>query len=207
MFITAVTAVVGKNTQPFQTVLCPDQYVGRILKLTKEQIDFEKRVSVNNRPANQPCVILILESPHIMEFNGQPGPAKGPTGKRIREHLQNLLPNNAPIPKGLILLNAIQNQCSLGVTTKTYRDKVFLSAWDSYAREDFIQRLKNVLQVGDLVVNACTKGNDPKNHPELRQLVECAIRSVRANGSDYRFCHPVSWYSEQNRKSSWKVSK
>lgn len=193
MFLSAVNAVVASPLPRFTSELCPDQYVGILSEMAPKAPDFPVRRNVTERPMDQPCVLLILESPHLREFIGAPGPAKGPTGRLIRTHLPSALASQVTPAHGLILVNAVQNQCSLGCPPKEHRDAVFLSAWYRYARATFVQRLGAVLREEDYVLNACTKGGGRLRQPELRQLVEAAIREVRREGSNRRMCHPSSW--------------
>lgn len=202
MFLSAVHTVV-KNTPPqFTSVACPDQYVGVVSELDRNAADFLERRKAEERPSNTPCVILVLESPHIKEFVGAPGPAKGATGRLVRRYLHEVLLDEIDPSHGLILVNAVPNQCSLGCPTKEHRDAVFFSAWRLYAKKDFIQRLGALLREKDYVVNACTKGNGKSGQPELRQLVEDAISCIRKQGSNRRVCHPVSWASPLHRNAS-----
>lgn len=203
MFLDAVRAVVPSTPPGFRPNVCPDQYVGVISDLEQGAADFPERLTAINRPANRPCVLLVLESPHIREFLEPPGPAKGSTGRLIRSHLQAILGDQVDPSNGLVLVNAVQNQCSLGRPPKEHRDAVFTSAWKLYAEAAFVQRLRSLLRADDYVINACTKGNSRKGNPELRQLVETAISSVRPDGSDSRRLHPASWASPLHRSASW----
>ncbi len=109
---------------------------------------------------------MILESPHKSEFprDGSAGPARGATGTRIRKHLAQAfrcLPLIDNVHRPLILMNAIQHQCSLGQPPKCHRDTVFCLMWDQpRVRIDFSRRLRGYTQdKGALVINACTLGS------------------------------------------------
>lgn len=92
-----------------------------------------------------PCVLLVMESPHIDEHSPKlfytPWPANGPTGKRIRQRIAAAdLPITADT--GLVLMNAIPFQCSLGISPiGKDRDTVFRPAWERGGRGFFPSRL------------------------------------------------------------------
>lgn len=126
---------------------------------------------------NNKTIVILLESPHIDEFNIQgqtytTAPAWGKTGtminkyfiialnnsiRAIQNNCQNFLTNITTYD--VLLVNAIQYQCSLGMRPINIgiRNKVFACLWnktsDSF-RQDLIERL-NILNP-DLIVNACT---------------------------------------------------
>ncbi|MFD1009508.1 hypothetical protein [Oceanisphaera ostreae] len=197
----AKAVLLKKAGKPIEARRCPDQYVGLIAKFPFNA-DFPERISVERRPSDIKCVVMILESPHIDEFTNSLGPAKGQTGKLIRAHFLQVNGLSEYINHGLILMNAVQNQCSLGSSTDCYRDEVFATTWHDGAKEDFVRRLNSTFQIGDVIVNCCTKGKMKNN--ELRQLVQQSIPSDK--GEVLRRTHPSSWYSEQNRRSQWKLA-
>lgn len=196
----AKAVLLKKAERPIEARRCPDQYVGLIARFSCNSTDFPERVLVESRPSGIKCVIMILESPHIDEFSNSLGPAKGQTGRLIRENLLLVNGLSEYNNHGLILMNAVQNQCSLGSSTDCYRDDVFTAAWQNGAKEDFIRRLNSIFQPGDIILNCCTKGNMKKN--ELRRLVQQSIPSDK--GEVLRRTHPSSWYSERNRSYQWK---
>ena len=71
---------------------------------------------------------MVLESPHVDEFIGNIGPAKGFTGDMIRNFLHEVINLQDVDGFGLVLINAIQHQCSLGTSTSAHRDKIFRAA-------------------------------------------------------------------------------
>jgi hypothetical protein len=184
--------------------ICPDQYVGIISTLHKSNDDFPERYNPDLRPNENPALILILESPHIDEFNGEPGPAKGTTGRLIRSHIGEMKCFREYSDYGLILMNAIQFQCSLGYPTDCFRDSLFRKVWRDGGKDQFIERLGMYLRSGDIIANCCTKGNGPKNETELRVLVQSAIKEWSHNLEPMRRTHPSSWYSTINRAAEWK---
>lgn len=183
-----------------ETRICPDQYVGVIESLKSHGFD---RMAAANRPQNLSCVIMVLESPHIQEFRDDIGPAKGDTGKLLCQHILSVKGLNHYKQYGLLLMNAVQYQCSLGFPTKCFRDKVFLDVWDA---EEFKKRLIGLFHEGDVVLNCCTKGL-VRNH--LRNQVQGAIEGWKQDNASLmgvpllRRTHPSSWYSEKNRKAEW----
>lgn len=120
-----------------------------------------------NRP-----IVLVIESPHIKEFqvrhvtnalNGLPvyaRPANGATGENICTHFAALL---ATLPQVLaqghypvVVVNAIQLQCSQGEDTCLYRTRRFIEHWPARV-DDLTQRLRILDPV--IAINACTKGD------------------------------------------------
>lgn len=182
--------------------VCPDVYVSHAADLILPD-NMGRRRPVSERPT-QRAVLLILESPHKDEFKGVPSPAKGNTGRLIARHLHNVvgLENTADMP--LILINAVQYQCSLKEKTTRHRDAVFEKCWDDFGRDDFIQRLRTIYRPGDTLVCSCTKGyfKDPTRH--LRQRVWEAIQSMNLTVKTLPRSHPCSWYSSDRRKDEWR---
>jgi hypothetical protein len=137
-----------------------------------------------------------MESPHTDEFIEEWGPAKGKTGVQIRKHIATIVAGLGGRLSELILVNAIQHQCSLGVPTRRYRDKVFRSLWKNGGSEDFERRLKQLYRPGDMLFNCCT-GSDPRKG--LRQLVTAAVRNSLGAVPLHSGPHPFGWFSERNR--------
>ena len=179
--------------------------------------DKTNRQSNSNALQNEDISVLaiVLESPHKDEFNYENknalGPAIGTTGDNIEKYLPevvfNYLPSkkndcnisyepNDQIPNGtykVLLINAIQYQCSLGEDTKLYRDKIFSKMWeDIKVRQDFIDRLKS--HNPKVVINCCTKGDFSEGEKELRKLVQNEINN-HCDSKDIlnlRAAHPSS---------------
>jgi hypothetical protein len=182
---------------------CPDQYVGRLSQIVGRQ-DFPERLPAVMRP-NSPCIILVLESPHIDEYIGTPGPAKGFTGEMIRLHLQKALPIEEIGGYGLIVMNAIQYQCSLGVSTDFFRDRVFRASWNFGGRESLGTRVERLYRHGDILVNCCTKGKDYDVNTPLRLLVEEELRRVLPGVRSIRRLHPSSWRKPTLASVEWSI--
>lgn len=192
---------------------CPDQCVGSIFIETKqnqngrvktvvknlltnsENNDFKFRDSLRKLPKESKKIFLILESPHIDEYKGDTAPAKGKTGLNIRNYLNLVVYRNLDkfvidTEYKVVLINAIQYQCSLGVKKSPYRNEVFLRCWAKFGHDDFVTRLKSRLNLGDIIINAATKGD---KNSEIRMMVEKAIKEVNTKGSDIKVKHPSTW--------------
>ncbi|MBV5330612.1 MAG: hypothetical protein JZU65_23775 [Chlorobium sp.] len=202
-FSKIVPLIVKKKISKIEERDCHDQYVGKISGFHSDQNDFFVRTPADERPNGLSCLIIVLESPHIKEFQGDVGPAKGKTGSLIRKWISSVDVDLLEYSGyGLILVNAIQYQCSLGMPTKCFRDEVFRAAWNMGGDKEFITRLKMYYHSGDAVVNCCTKGNSTKN--ELRRMVQKAIAKANLGCVTLGRPHPSSWFSKQNRKSTWE---
>lgn len=181
---------------------CPDQYVGEVTAIEENKV-FPVRARLSERPTNRPCVLLVLESPHISEFKEEPAPAKGPTGINIALYLRRVQGLESINGFGLILINAVQYQCSLGFPTKKFRDVVFLDVWESGGRRDFSERLHGLYQPGDKVVNCCTKGSSPNPERQLRVLVQRTIENTLSGVPVLQRNHPSAWHFPANRARDW----
>ncbi|MCW5649696.1 MAG: hypothetical protein KIS62_08125 [Ramlibacter sp.] len=184
---------------------CPDRYVGLISTLAgKADWSDAAQGDSHIRPA-QPCVVLVLESPHIEEYSSKysytPWPANGETGKHVRRHVAAAdLPIGAS--SGLVLMNAIPFQCSLGERPiGPARDAVFRLAWNSGGREFFQRRLRHWCREGDLLVNACTVGRDGLR--PLREEVEEAIETALPSALRFRRYHPFRWFNPAMAAATW----
>lgn len=201
-FKNVVNMTVALQGRPFEKRSCPDQYVGTLTEIVGQK-DFPLRTPAASRP-DAPCLILILESPHIVEFGDWPGPAKGFTGEMLRKHLLDSYDTRGMESYGMVLINAIQFQCSLGSNTAVYRDRIFRSVWASGGKEDFQDRLDTYLKPGDLVMNCCTKGNDFEVNPPLRSLVEAAIQQRHPEIQTIKRMHPAAWRNPDWRGKAWR---
>ncbi|OLQ88274.1 hypothetical protein BIY22_08910 [Vibrio panuliri] len=117
-------------------------------------------------------IVIVTESPHIEEFKvnrvndfmtGLPvnsRPVNGVSGSNIMNYLIPLIDNsdinleNGKYP--VIVLNALHQQCSLGVDTLIHRTKNFLKLWKSH-RKFLESRLKTIQPT--IVLCACTVGD------------------------------------------------
>lgn len=219
------TAIVQTLLQAFRSPgRCPDQFVGEVFVAADAVLnprslnsDFAKREDVLSwgRP-DAPIVILVLESPHTDEFVGTTGPAKGDTGKNIRTLFGEVCNLRQCLGEGiypLVLINAIQYQCSLGYATECFRDKVFAEVWNQGGKCDFQSRIKAIFREGDVIINACTAG---KKTPQNRVLVENALTELDlVQLIMAKVEHPANWArrrnialkQQQNPNYGWTVIK
>lgn len=187
--------IVGSAHVNIQCGVCPDQVVGSIVDFDGNAGDFPMRQPVT-RLDDRPCVVLVMESPHIHEFIENWGPAKGKTGTRIRKYIGAIVASLGGELSDLILVNAIQYQCSLGLPTNRYRDRVFKSLWETGGAVDFEKRLRLIYRPRDMLLNCCT-GTEPLIG--RRQLVTASIRNSLGSVALHLGPHPFSWISESNR--------
>ncbi|PTX16357.1 hypothetical protein SAMN04488598_10730 [Halanaerobium congolense] len=177
---------------------CPDEYVGDIeiksnsVNLTKDYIcsdrnKLDEEIRRDLESFNDEKVLcIVLESPHNKEFeaDGTPlGPARGITGTKLEKNLTDKLrkfnENNKGILNGrykVILMNAIQYKCSLGVDTRYYRDRIWLNLWFNGLKGDFEDRIDNYNP--DIVLNLCTRGNH-ENDPLYHSNIKADLKYIR----------------------------
>ena len=137
-----------------------------------------------------PRIVLVLESPHVKEFEcTPPQPASGRTGDKIQSLLSDkLIGLGLTFTDGLydlILVNAIQLQCSMGVPTKYFRDIAFIGLWFEGFDRNFIDRVNRLnLTNEDFVINCCTK-KDTSQFKGLfgRRFSEKAVKEILDNNS------------------------
>ena len=182
---------------------CPDQYIGTLDELT-ENGEIKIRIEASRRP-DRAGVIVVLESPHIEEFEGEPGPAGGPTGRLLSAYLKDVLGAGTTDDSPVILVNAVQLQCSLGMKPVHHRTRVFTAIWNKCGRDDFIRRMSMIARPNDIILCACTKGTKQKGDrtTDLRQVVYTAICEWSPQVQVVRSTHPASWARERNRRYEW----
>ena len=157
-------------------------------------------------------VVLILESPHKDEFNignvSNPvnGPAYGKTGRNLNKFLAGILQRYASecgINEyegfyDVILVNAVQFQCSLGENPRKHRDKTFWECWlCKDVRDDFMERVKKAINnfpENAIVINCCTKGGTSRSN---QSLVNIVLEDMGL--TFFESTHPSSWDKEINR--------
>lgn len=178
-FCEIAKGISGKDIDELETRICPDIVVGYngkfyFSKEERKQISIEELETDNY--VDYKTVVIVLESPHIGEFDENyvwsPTPAIGDTGTRLQEYFNNInlekwvkLDSNYRV----ILMNSIQYQCCLGEETKWYRDYMWLKLWyEQNMSSDFVRRLKEYKP--DVIFNCCTIGNhttDGKNNLKI----------------------------------------
>lgn len=118
------------------------------------------------------AIFIILESPHIDEYHnsGNPkGPAMGKTGQKIEKCFNKII-ENAINKKTLVLgngsflvclLNAIQYQCSMGISPINHYVKE-MNFIRYYPKNDLITRINKLNKKSGnnlkMIVNSCTEG-------------------------------------------------
>lgn len=186
---------------------CSDQYVGLIESL-RTSSDFPVRVPASQRPSNQHCVLLILESPHRQEFlppDADPKPANGQTGKNIRTYFSSVEGLQGLGNYGLILVNAVQYQCSKGEEPlpRTKTDSIFRELWLTGGKQDLTLRLRKLVRDGDMLVNACVSGKSNSHKKSLRSWVQLALDEANFGLQTLHRFHP-SWWHVNGRRSPRK---
>jgi hypothetical protein len=188
---------------------CPNQWVGTVdlhghVNGNGPETAFVRK-RIEDRDRNAPALFLILESPHRKEYakrRGQwhpVGPANGSTGDKIRDNLKRFDPPfSFERDRSLLLMNAVQHQCSAGVAPTAHRDALFRACWNAGGADHFRDRLKEAFVPGDIIINACTVGKRTKKDT-LKVLVERQIRAAVEQPSDFWTHHPSSWWRQQHR--------
>lgn len=169
-----------------------------------DDIDQRKKIHEELENLNYPVLVIVLESPHTNEFKyAFPTLALGETG----ENLVKLLPKyinridctieDSISSKGsgyldmqsgiyrVLLVNAIQYQCSLGVSTKLYRTDVFNELWnkDEFKKDFTTRMLKHDVKI---VVNAST--SSVRNNVQ-----ECIDLLGKIDIVKFHSYHPSQW--------------
>src|SRR5450759_4266415 len=75
-FMAIASGATGESHEWIECRQCPDQYVGSIADIGAKK-EFPLRRPASERPPDQRCLIMVLESPHTNEFVDEPAPAKG----------------------------------------------------------------------------------------------------------------------------------
>lgn len=173
--------------------------------LTRKVVNYSKPTLANNRK-----IVVLLESPHIDEYNVSnqsynTAPAWGSTGNRFNSQFIKVINNN--IANGNIaantfisntdydvyFVNAIQYQCSLGrkPINKKIRDTLFEILWNiqpNSFKDDLFERLSLIKP--DVVINACTvnvKNSCLNNNGAIRNFVT-SIGAKYLDSSSHMSC-------------------
>lgn len=159
-----IIGVIESNNGQFKKFIEHSKYDKKLIDNRDDFIDIYPQYKKYKK------IVLILESPHVDEFNCarkiKSRPAKGKTGKKIRNLLHKKLnsilnKNNKKYNYIVYLVNSIPYQCSLGVKTECYRDYIWLKMWsDKSVRSQLISALIKIEP--DIIVNCCTKGKHMK---------------------------------------------
>jgi hypothetical protein len=212
------------------------------------RIDYINKFSTPDKSVNN-TVAIVLESPHIHEFSDvdldtnderrvNSRPLNNPNSRNGLKRMLNSTSFanqfssrlNKNRKYDVVLVNAIQYQCSLGEDTSKYRDDVFILNWIDL-QNDFVERIKRINPA--LIINCCTKGswkedkyidetrllelglerkNDSplfytsfsknRNDFTLKSLVECKLKFENIiNPTNYfKFDHPSAIRSNEVRE-------
>ena len=211
---------------------CPDELFGRLV-YNGNRFDWDACLCFKNKPLNRACIkvttkvtkktrvidtlgladstipfiVLVLESPHISEFdqNGKAiGPAQGKTGAGINLNLPKVLTRSKSIigvngfkeKYNVYIVNAVNKQCSLGLKPicKTIRDINFAVEWFKNSKSDGLkQRLSNILATNgndqnNIILNLCTKGG----FLPLQDFVDNLLKQSFYNVIQAKGYHPSS---------------
>ncbi|MDY0278396.1 MAG: hypothetical protein RBQ97_09980 [Acholeplasma sp.] len=143
-------------------------------------------------------IVIILESPHKDEYKvllPDPLPAIGGTGRKLHSFfpevfLKSGLDNLIGFEKAkyeVILMNIIQYQCSLGASTKLYRDRVFKELWkNKFVYDSFENRLKQYNP--RIIMNLSTDIGKIEAKKALENINKNELGSILIEGP-----HPSSW--------------
>jgi len=200
--------------------ICPDQFVAEFIYNTVTRLwEFQNNnicSTTNNRSSidyskilNNDTILIILESPHISEYNpaGIPiGPAMGNTGQLFDKHFENIVNKsinlksntglNQKLTYDIVFLNAVQYQASQGkhltnCANKKNRDKNWLYFWNNGFSNDLFNRIQSFAKK-KIIINLCTKG--PGN---LTNFVSIELKAN--NLPFFHGPHPASWFNMKNR--------
>jgi hypothetical protein len=159
------------NGNEWKERICPDEIIGFIHKenstiLFEKRSDYQdcflditthneycksKNIKINKR------IAIVLESPHTDEFFNKSlnvfkslgttysRPANGSTGENLYNYIVEIFYEKIRgLDDGIYsisLINSIQQQCSLGVNTKYFRDRMWLHSWFDSNINNFAERL------------------------------------------------------------------
>lgn len=203
--------------------ICIDECVG-VIEICDEKIvyvnnDFENRKKPTDYPSI-PSIVIIIESPHTDEFakdKVEGSPAKGCTGNNLQKYLLfNLYKylhcndqringvysfSNKKIANGkykIIISNAVQYQCSLGLPLKGKHsngnregtNKRFLMCLNK-DKNIFISRIKGYQP--KVIINSCT-GQNKGAVAGLQEKVQNILQENIANALFLYSAHPSSVY-------------
>jgi len=203
---------------------CPDQFFGTLSLINgvykwhkfsqnngvssitqAEYINYKRKLGIScaiwkGKKINRKKIVIVLESPHISEFDlqGNPlGPAHGTTGRLFDNNFAKLI-NKSLVMRSLknktydvIIMNAVQYQCSLGKPlkiskNKLNRDKNWILCFFGKGN-DLIQRIKAIKP--DVVINLCTKG-----FMNLQLILNCFLLDNLPYNIYYTYgSHPSTW--------------
>lgn len=199
-------AMPGINPNPW-----PDQHRGEYDKgifkpdapLKQLDIDYNSSLGqttyAGNLPIVHPVIAVVLESPHKDEYNAGRSfdLERGTTGRLFDSKFQNMFSQSVlnhhylSAVYDVILVNAVQFQCSLGLplnnsNNKLNRDVNWLNIFNNHGGyADIVDRLKALRPV--LILNLCSKG-----YSNLQMILDRQLRSALSYPYTYG-THPSTW--------------
>lgn len=207
----------GKCEDQYVGLLQIERKNARFSKWIKTSLtDDENDINVQNRinlhkeldnKLNIPVLAIMLESPHKNEYKNEYSmPACGKTGYNLYKFLPKYLNcinstlESKDESKGIgyidiksgiyrvLLINAIQYQCSLGQKIKSYRNKVVEKMWaNDIVKKDFESRIASYKL--NIVINCCTSCD-----LNLRKKVQESINNVVSKEVVmFHAYHPCKW--------------
>ena len=221
IFIRTVDEILKDKELDYEKRKCEDQYVA-IVEITKHKVEYVIN-EIESRDENKikeiekfdiPTIALVLESPHKREYYNIPSPARGITGSNInscflgalakfisindmKEHGAFFI-SSSKISEGkykLLLINAIQYQCSLGklgIDNRKQKEDIFCKVWCAGGKKDFVSRLKKACP--RIIINCCT--GEKKRENTLMGKVQDAIDENFAGSLRLTGVHPSSaWFA------------
>lgn len=194
--------------------LCQDDFIGTIKKTrndkSHENLHFtkEKRISFKKIKDIKPCdmkdsknIVIVLESPHKEEFMDATviiAPALGRTGYNLQKNFEKIFTEGLEINPdeeySVILMNAIQYQCSNAESLKEYRDRtdrIWEYFWSKEGEDSFLRRIKSYKAL--IIINACT--GDFKRSGSIKHILQDCISKNCIDSILYSSPHPSSaWF-------------
>lgn len=178
----------------------------------KDETKLFERININKKfSPEHDILLLIIESPHKHEFNGEKanGPAFGAAGTRINNYLAKILEKEGGIELDnstydLLLINIIQYACSLEQNLKLIKNKMLKDSWNSSKKEfkkDFKNRLAKILQAAEanhknvLIINCCTStiaGIKSSVTEIIKEIIKETLKETNSV-SIYSCHHPSTW--------------
>ena len=194
----------NKSELSLKEINCPDCFVakieieiyqnfGHIKYLENSIVDYKNRHVLDKKlkAEDYPIIAIVLESPHIEEFDAEVSPLKNPFSANI---LNDYLNKNLfyyitatqacgnvffkairNIENGIYrikLVNAVQFQCSLGKSLKEKKNQKIKNdilekcLSEKLFQEDLVSRIKDA----SIIINCCTGQKDGKISGAQRQV-------------------------------------
>lgn len=189
---------------------CPDILAGYNGKFYFSKKEREK-VSISDLSTDsyKECttIVIVLESPHTYEYSSEnkfgPTPAIGKTGTNLQDYFnqdkifEKIERTDEYQNYRVVLMNVIQYQCSLGVSTKIFRDDIFDGLLeDDDIVSDFVNRLSSYNP--KVIFNGCTEGKNKKRKKKISKIIRDNFVDVIL----FEMNHPSCW--ERKKDGSFR---